>query len=52
MDKFELKKISDKKYLLTMIQDNEGTIVSNGLSFDKSELRKLYIELRELFSNK
>lgn len=50
MNKFELKKINDKKYFLNMIQESEEIMVSNGLSFDKKELYNLYIELREIFS--
>lgn len=51
MNNFEIKKITDKKYLLEMIQvDNEGNIVSNGLSFEKSELRELYMKLRDIFT--
>jgi hypothetical protein len=51
MNKFEITKVADKKYLLTMIQEDEnGDLISNGLSFDRSELRSLYIKLRDIFS--
>lgn len=50
MNKFEITKITDKKYFLNMIQENEGNLISNGLSFDKEELYNLYTKLREIFS--
>lgn len=51
IDKFEVKEIEDKVYLLNMIQKHDEHIVSHGLSFTKSELRELYIKLRDIFSN-
>ena len=51
MNKFEIKKISNKKYFLNMIQEGEDNIVSNGMSFTKDELYELYMKLRDIFSN-
>ena len=51
LNKFEIKEISDKLYLLNMIQKSDENIISHGLSFTKSELRELYIKLSEIFSN-
>jgi hypothetical protein len=51
MEHFEIKKINDKKYFLTLINGNEDFSTSNGMSFEKTELYELYIKLREIFSN-
>jgi hypothetical protein len=51
MSDFEIKKISENKYYLNLIKDVDGDISSNGLSFDKNELYKLYMKLRDIFSN-
>lgn len=49
MNKFELKKIDDRKYFLNMIQGSEE-MISVGMSFEKQELYELYIKLRDIFS--
>ena len=50
MNKFEIEQVSDKKYFLNMIQENEDYMVSNGMTFDKQDLYELYMILREIFS--
>ena len=50
MNKFEIKKVDDKKYFLTMLQGDESFIVSNGMTFTKEELYELYKKLRDIFS--
>jgi hypothetical protein len=50
MNKFEITKITDKKYFLTMIQGDEDFMVSNGITFEKQELYELYLILRDIFS--
>jgi len=50
MNKFEITKLTDKKFFLTMIQGDEEYMVSNGMSFDKQDLYELYIILRDVFS--
>lgn len=52
MNKFEVKKLSNKKYFLNMIQETDDNIVSNGMAFTKEELYELYMKLRDIFSNK
>jgi hypothetical protein len=49
MNKFEIKKINDKKYFLNMIQGEED-FTSMGLTFDTQELYELYMKLRDIFS--
>ena len=52
MEKFELKKLPDGKYYLNIFQGNGETIlISNGFTFEKSELYSLYIMLREIYTN-
>lgn len=51
MDKIEIKKISEKKYFITIINGNEEFMFSNGTSLKKDELYKFYIKLRDIFSN-
>ena len=50
MNKFELTKLSDKKFFLNMIQGDDEFMVSNGLTFEKEELYELYLKLRDIFS--
>ena len=49
MNKFEVKKIDDRKYFLNMIQGEED-FTSMGMTFDKQELYDLYMKLRDIFS--
>ena len=51
MEKFEIKKLQDTKYLLTLINGDENFYVLNGITFEKKELYSLYLKLREIFSN-
>jgi hypothetical protein len=51
MNKFEIKQLDNKKYVVNMVQENDGNIIVNGLSYDKQELYELYIKLREIFTN-
>lgn len=50
MAKFEVKKITDKKFFLEMIQGDDEFMISNGMSFEKKELYELYIKLRDIFT--
>ena len=49
MNKFEIKKIDERKYFLNMVQGEED-LTSMGMSFEKNELYELYIKLRDIFS--
>lgn len=49
MNKFEIKKIDERKYFLNMVQGEEN-LTSMGMSFEKNELYELYIKLRDIFS--
>jgi hypothetical protein len=49
MNKFEIKKIDERKYFLSMIQGEEE-LTSIGMSFNKNELYELYTKLRDIFS--
>ena len=49
MNKFEIKKVDERKYFLNMIQGEEE-MTSMGMTFDKQELYELYIKLRDIFS--
>ena len=49
MNKFEIKELDKNNYFLNMIQQQENFMVSNGLSFSKTELYELYLKLREIF---
>ena len=51
IDKFDIKKIKEDLYYVNLIQKQDERIVSNGLSFTKSELFELYLKLRDIFSN-
>ena len=52
MEKFEIKKLPNGKYYINIYQGNgEDILISNGFTFDKSELQVLYIKLREIFTN-
>lgn len=50
MDKIEIKKINDNKYLVNLINGDENFFVSNGMTFDKNDLYLMYIKLRDIFT--
>ena len=49
MNKFEVKKVDERKYFLNMIQGEEE-LTSIGMTFYKQELYELYMKLRDIFS--
>lgn len=51
MSNFELKKTTNNKYYLNIFQGNDDIMISNGFTFEKTELYELYIKLREVFTN-
>lgn len=49
MNKFEVKKVDERKYFVNMIQGTDD-LTSVGMTFEKPELYELYIKLRDIFS--